>query len=308
MKTKTYLLQTLCIILLASCTKNDTLRENVTIKESNPLLNEKSAITKKRNGKTYRTEKYMAEYITDAKSGQIGQTVIYKVVGKKHLESDFVPGDPFRGGRFNITYTIDSEFTNDNGLTYNEVSAAVDRAMATWDAVKCSDLNMTKIPYKGNLGFITAFTGYGGNTEIVADIQHSGFLPASFFDLVAPGGSYFILAVTYTFIWVDEKGIPTDFDNNGLADVAFREIYYNDGFYWKTNFGDGYDIESVALHEAGHGLSQGHFGKAFITNSNGKLHIAPRAVMNPIIWDDQRTLLGTDIGGHCSNWANWPNK
>ena len=51
--------------------------------------------------------------------------------------------------------------------------------------------------------------------------------------------------------------------------------------YWNDR--STYDIETVALHEAGHGLSQGHFGKAFRTVKNGKLHFSPRAVMNAAI-------------------------
>ena len=65
-------------------------------------------------------------------------------------------------------------------------------------------------------------------------------------------------------------------------------------------------VEAVALHEIGHGLSQGHFGNIFIKN-NGSVKRAPAAVMNPFILGQTRTLLGTDNGGHCSNWGSWPN-
>ena len=91
---------------------------------------------------------------------------------------------------------------------------------------------------------------------------------------------------------------------------AFREIYYNDGFTWEIDPndqpGDGrFDLQTVALHEAGHGLSQAHFGAAF-TTGNGKLHVAPLAVMNAGYIFGQQQLAGSDNGGHCSNWANWP--
>ena len=66
-------------------------------------------------------------------------------------------------------------------------------------------------------------------------------------------------------------------------------------------------METVALHETGHGLSQGHFGKAFVTNSNGKLHFAPLAVMNAGYTGVQQSLAGTDNWGHCSMWGSWPN-
>ena len=84
-----------------------------------------------------------------------------------------------------------------------------------------------------------------------------------FFNQVAPGGGDFILAVTFTIIFTDENGNPVDTDNNKKADVAWREIYYNDAFSW--NDGSAYDVETIALHEAGHGLSQDHFGKAFLS-------------------------------------------
>ena len=35
--------------------------------------------------------------------------------------------------------------------------------------------------------------------------------------------------------------------------------------------------------------------------------LAPEAVMNAAYTGPQRELLGTDNGGHCSIWGNWPN-
>jgi hypothetical protein len=151
--------------------------------------------------------------------------------------------------------------------------------------------------------------GFGGLPAVAADVQHVGFLPPGFFELL---GSSNILGVTFTFIFVDGNGDPTDIDNNGTGDAAFREIYYNDGFTWEVDPndqpGDGlFDIQTVALHEAGHGLSQGHFGALKVTNANGKRHWSPLAVMNAGYVFGQQQLAGTDRGGHCSNWASWPN-
>ena len=42
--------------------------------------------------------------------------------------------------------------------------------------------------------------------------------------------------------------------------------------------------------------------------SNGRLHFAPRAVMNAAYGGVLQELTGSDIGGHCSLWAAWPNK
>ena len=85
----------------------------------------------------------------------------------------------------------------------------------------------------------------------------------------------------------------------------FSEVLYNGRFSWNIN--GNVDVQTIALHESGHGLNQGHFGKAFLTNSNGKIHFAPRAVMNAAYSGIQQDLTGTDNGGHCGIWASWPN-
>ena len=41
--------------------------------------------------------------------------------------------------------------------------------------------------------------------------------------------------------------------------------------------------------------------------NDGSLSAAPRAVMNALYAAPFRDLAGTDEGGHCSNWASWPN-
>ena len=68
------------------------------------------------------------------------------------------------------------------------------------------------------------------------------------------------------------------------------------------------DVETVALHESGHGQSQAHFGKIFQTEANGLLHFAPFAVMNAAISRQEHSLTGTDLAGHCSLWGSWPNQ
>jgi hypothetical protein len=204
-----------------------------------------------------------------------------------------------------VSYYIDETRPSDD-LPVAVSTAAIDRAMQTWDDVTCSDLGMFKVPSQpGSTGFVSALFGYGGSFEYFADVLHAGWLPASFFDLLATDGSTFILAVTFTIIFTDELGNPVDTDNNGKIDVAWREIYYNDAFEWAD--GDTYDVETIALHEAGHGLSQGHFGQAFRTDKNNKLHFAPRAVMNAAYSGIQTEIRASDNGGHCSNWASWPS-
>jgi hypothetical protein len=178
--------------------------------------------------------------------------------------------------------------------------------MATWDGVACSELDMFQVPSdnRTSTGFISELYGFGGSFNYVADVVHAGWLGAGFFDMVAPDGSDYILGVTFTIIFTDDNGNPTDIDNNGKLDVAWREIYYNDAFPWAINAH--YDVESIALHEAGHGLSQAHFGTAFFDGGKGKLHFSPRAVMNAAYSGIQTQIRKTDNGGHCSNWGSWP--
>ena len=221
------------------------------------------------------------------------------------MADDFVPGLSL-DGTDDVSYYID-ETRPSNDLPVAVSSAAIARAMQTWDEVKCSDLGMFRIPSQPGIatGFVSELFGFGGSLDYIADVVHAGWLPGAFFDLLAPEGSTFILGVTFTIIFTDDDGNPVDTDNNKKPDVAWREIYYNDTFDWAD--GDNYDVETIALHEAGHGLSQAHFGKAFRTNGNNKLHFAPRAVMNAAYSGIQTEINGSDNGGHCSNWASWPN-
>jgi len=241
-----------------------------------------------------------AEYITPDDSEEVGQTVFFNDRAKQ-LGAHFVPGDPRRGGRTNITYIVD-QTEGARGLTIAQTTSAIDRAMATWNNVNCSTIPITKLPDIPGLdiGIIEAILfGQPLGPFFLADITHAGWLPPN---ALPPN----IIAITFTFIFVDPlSGAPSDIDNNGKIDAAFREILYNGRFRWNINAD--VDVQTVALHESGHGLSQGHFGKAFLTNSNDKLHFAPRAVMNAAYSGVQQSLAGTDNGGHCSIWASWPN-
>jgi hypothetical protein len=240
------------------------------------------------------------EYLTLDDAGEVGQTVFFNN-RTKQLGVHFVPGDPRRGGRTNITYLVDQAEGAIDGLTVGQTTAAIDRAMATWNGVNCSTIPITKLPdIPGlDLGIIESLLGQPGGPFFLADITHAGWLPAN----VLPPN---VIGVTFTFIFVDPAtGAPSDIDNNGQLDVAFREILYNDRFVWRIN--GNIDVQTVALHESGHGLSQGHFGKAFGTDANGKIHFAPLAVMNAAYSGIQQDLKGTDNGGHCSIWGSWPN-
>ncbi|MCH7860473.1 MAG: hypothetical protein IH998_02015 [Proteobacteria bacterium] len=139
--------------------------------------------------------------------------------------------------------------------------------------------------------------GGGGGPFPAADIVHAGFGTIVDPIFLPPP----IIAAAFTFIFLP----PTDIDNNGKIDVALREIYYTFNFPWGINTNFPIDVETIALHEAGHGLSQAHFGTLFQTDKNGKFHFSPRAVMNAGYTGVQQQLARTDEGGHCSNWASW---
>jgi len=240
------------------------------------------------------------DYLTPDDTQDVGQTIFFND-RVKQLGAHFVPGDPRRGGRANITYIVDQAEGAIDGLTVGQTTAAIDRAMATWNGVNCSTIPITKLPDIPGLdiGLVETLLGQTGGPFMLADITHAGWLPAG----VLPAN---VIGVTFTFIFSDPAThAPTDIDNNGKADVAFREILYNDRFVWRIN--GNIDVETVALHESGHGLSQGHFGKAFGTDANGKIHFAPLAVMNAAYSGVQQDLKGTDNGGHCSIWGSWPN-
>lgn len=241
---------------------------------------------------------------------KVGQTVYFDDRALQ-MGSHWVPGDPRRGGFYDITWLSDQVDGKPDDVALEDTQAAIDRAMATWDGVTCSTIPLTQLPdYGMDWGYVQWLLGFGGIPGWYADITHAGWLPGDFFDIIDPDpgpppGSTYILGATFTYIWVD-SGEPTDIDNNGKEDVAFREIYYNDEFPWGINTGWPIDVETVVLHETGHGLSQDHFGKLLKTDKNGKFHFAPRAVMNAGYTDVQQHLTGTDLAGHCSIWGAWP--
>jgi hypothetical protein len=254
-----------------------------------------------------------AEYYTKAESGRVGQQIFAFDRGNKHFGISYVPGLERPSGATNeIRYLVDqSDGATGTApvLSSAQTEAAIDRAMATWGNVRCSNLDIGKVPDTGaDPDVFDGLVGFGGIGTPFADITHAGWYPPAFFDLIAPDGSDFIIAVTEFFIFVDEDGNPTDLNRDGELDFAFAEIYYNDAFAYGIDTSSPIDVESVALHESGHGLGQAHFGKIFQTTANGKFHFAPLAVMNAAYSGLNQDLLGTDKGGHCSLWASWPQR
>ena len=267
---------------------------------------------------TLRHAKFQINHVSWVTRGDhqpIGQEVFADDRGNKHTGSHFVAGDPRRGHGNVLTYLVDQSDGATHtgvGLTNAQTEAAIDRAMHTWDVTTtCSKLPIVKVADPGSdPDLIDGLVGFGDIGTPFADITHAGWLPAAFFDLFAPNGSSSIIGITFTFVFVDENGVPTDINHDGEEDTAFHETYYNDAFPYgiNTNNITALDVETVALHESGHALDQNHFGKIFLTLSNGRLHFAPQAVMNAAISTQKHSLLGTDMAGHCSLWGSWPRR
>lgn len=248
----------------------------------------------------------MIEYLTE--SDQMGRTLRFSDVGNKQLGFDFVPGDPRRtwsgpvGPDDDIVWATDLT-QGDAGVGFAGTQQAIASAMATWEDISCSEMPLTEVQPGGDLGFLEFLLtgGASGSAVPAGDVTHAGFNTAVDAILPLP-----IIAAAFTFRFVDGGGNSTDIDNNGTFDAALREIYYTANFPWSLDGVGGIDIETVVLHETGHGLSQAHFGQLFSTDANGQFHFAPRAVMNAGYTGVQRDLTGSDTAGHCSNWGSWP--
>jgi hypothetical protein len=222
-----------------------------------------------------------------------------------------VPGDPRRSADGNnITYLVDqSDGSTASGLPAADTEAAIDRSLATWQDDSClKKVKIVKQPDPGiDPDVFDGLIGFGTiGTPFLADIVEGGWMPRAFFEALAPGGGRGIVAVTFTFTFIDPAtGEPTDVDGDNFQDSAFTELYYNDNFGdpagdrpgnpWGINVAlPRVDVETVALHENGHALELGHFGPP------------PAAAMNPrysgIVQDPQPV----DHAGMCSVWGSWP--
>lgn len=334
MKTKFLVLTVLTFLFILACQTDDednfvddSLYKEIPIKEPLyiDLANSSWSFTDSNNGQA--TSKstadksenrevvlYMAEYITSGDDDEVGNTIYFNNRGNRQLGADFVANSQYNiyiDQTNDISYYVDDNRPSDD-LAVETSTQAIDRSMTTWDDVICADSGVFKRPFSGiNTGVVAGLIpGFGPYVDPiygwVADVVHAGWMPKAFFDAFSGGRGANIIGVTFTFVLVVDGEFADD-DNDRKDDVWFREIYYNDAFQWAdgSNSYPDIDVETVALHEAGHGLSQGHFGTAF--RNEGGLHFAPRAVMNASYSGLQTDIKETDEAGHCSIWGAWPN-
>jgi len=251
-----------------------------------------------------------AEYITAPGSGEAGGIEVFqRDSGNGQISSDFVYGDPrragFNGGIAGVNYSVNDANASGDGNLSNQ-AWWMRESVNTWTNLLCSETGIVEIAHNGTVGVVEVFFNSGGTNLPLSwgsDLTQVGFRSAAQFPYFAINPT--VLGVAFTLTWVDGEGNPTDIDNNGKSDVAFREIYYNDEYDWSDNGGTNFDFPTVAIHEVGHGLSAAHFG--MIAVKDGALFAKPRTIMNAIYGGPLRELTGRDEASHCSNWAEWPN-
>jgi hypothetical protein len=233
-------------------------------------------------------------------SNRIHQTGVRWVAGDARRLAD---GDK-------ITYLVDqSDGATASSLTSAQTEAAIDRALDMWQLERCfKKVNIDKRADTGaDPDILDSLFGFGDlGTPFLADIVEAGWLPRAFFEAIGgPGGGRGILALSATFVFVDENGVPSDINRDHYLDAATNEVYYNNTFGqpgtdragnpWGINAAlPGVDVETVALHENGHSLGIGHFGPP------------PVAVMNPVYGGIRQSPFPTDHAGMCAVWGSWP--
>ena len=278
------------------------------------------------SGSGIRVDRAQLLYASNGINAQTA-TVILANDRTRGIGVEWVKGDPRRDGRIGVTYAFGSNtgvapFTRDaNGgnvrqLSTAEQDAKIEEAVAAWRAQSCSSAPLTRVPVPAGTDPDYLDEYFRGNPAgslnyfQPADIVESGWQPPAFFNAIAgPDGDY-ILGITFTFIFTDNAGNPTDIDRNGKLDAALAEIFYNAGWYFGTQAANSIDFFSVLGHETGHALGLGHFGKLFVTKrdaANGisaaDVKFAPLALMNAG-YVFPNVIQGTDVSQFCQIWSS----
>ncbi len=229
------------------------------------------------------------------------------------FDTRWVPNDPRRSGAgLELRHGLHAPLAVSIGGA--DLAPATERSLDLFGDVACSALRLrsVELPAGVSPSFIATPEELGdpGLTlpdAPAADIVTVGFVSAELLDAVlGPGASAAVLGVTFHFVFVDERGRPTDLDRSRRLDSSYKEIWYNAAVPWADAPAPGIDLASVVLHEIGHGVELDHFGRIFTNRGNGRLQVSPHAVMNAAYTGPIRDLLGTDRAAFCGLFANWP--
>jgi len=226
----------------------------------------------------------------------------------------FIPGDSRRDSRTNLSYVTVSEFsTSANGIASEGI---FDAMYDIWEnETNCNNVSIDKQVFDlTSEGLPSSILGFGGTAPQgpIADHNIIGFLPSFLFEAIgAPPG---VLAVNFSFAFLDEEGNRTDSNNDGKFDTSHTETWFNDAVTWSLDGAPGTtDINSVALHEFGHSVGHGHSGVLLASfDEDGQftgefLQFSPTNVMNAAYIGIPKTdLSGDDNSIYCENFSAWP--
>lgn len=269
-----------------------------------------------------------AELLVDGKEWDgVSSTIIIANDRFRGIGAEWVKGDPRRAGRAGLTYAFGSnrsvlpltrnpDGSNLHPVPLAQLDAQIEEAMDAWRARTCSAAPIVRVAVAPGTDpdFLDEyFNGLPSSANYAqpADVVQAGWMPSQFFRNIAGPSGNNIIGVTFTFIFVDNSGTPTDINRDGKLDTALSELFYNTRFAWGSNAAPNVvDFYSIIAHETGHALGLGHFGKVFVTKKAGAdgiqiadIKYAPYALMNAVYVTGRNEIAGTDNSSFCQIWA-----
>ena len=269
-----------------------------------------------------------AEFIVDTSNWTGASQTLIANDRARGIGSEWVAGDPRRGGRVGVLYAFDPRqgrepFTrNPNGsglrqVPFPELVPFLEEGMTAWRDRSCSSAPIDRVAVPAGVDpdlLDQLFLGSDGGRpyQQVSDIVQAGWQSPTFFTRFAGAAGNNIIGVTFTFRFVDANGNSTDIDRNGKDDTGLAEIYYNTRFAWGASQAlNVVDFFSIIAHETGHAVSLGHFGKVFVTKHDAAdgiqivdIKYAPKALMNAVYVTGRSEIAGTDNSSFCQIWAS----